>query len=350
MVDKELCMSRFLAFRYIEDEDLNFFDGLKHSVWKRPSSGNTHVVGSADEIDQAIRQETESFFVPGKTALFLSGGIDSAILASYLPRGTKAYTFHCVAEGAINETEQAARYAAEYGLDHEVIDMRWEDFEELTPELLRHDGVPFHSIEVQLLKAARRAKADGFDHLILGESADGVFGGLDGLLSKDWTLEELMERYSFVRPERALKNPVSVRDVYERYLRPDGIMDIEEFIHGVFCIESSCSYLHAFDLAGVSALMPYGRMRMSGPLDLARVRRGESKYLLRELFARRYPGMDAPRKIPMPRATTQWFADWRGPTRPEFIPGCQKDMTGDQKWLVWCLERFLNAYENGELS
>lgn len=350
MVDKELCMSRFLAFRYIEEEDLNFFDGLRHVVWKRPPAGESHVVGSADEIERAIIKETEAFYVPGKTAIFLSGGIDSAILASYLPRGTKAYTFHCVAEGAVNETEQAAKYAEAYGLDHEVIDMHWKDFEELTPELLRHDGVPFHSIEVQLLKAARRAKADGFDHLILGESADGVFGGLDGLLSKDWSIEGLMERYCFVRPERALKNPVSVRNVFERYLRPDGIMDIEAFIHGVFCIESSCSYLHAFDLAGVSALMPYGRMRMSEPLDLARVRRGESKYLLRELFARRYPDMAAPRKIPMPRATTQWFADWRGPTRPEFIPGCQKDMTGDQKWLVWCLERFLNAYENGELA
>lgn len=350
MVDKELCMSRFLAFRYIEEEDLNFFPGLTHSVWKRPPAGELHTVGSADEIERAILEETEAFYEPGRTAIFLSGGIDSAILASYLPRGTKAYTFRCVADGAVDETGQAAVYAAAYGLDHEIIEMHWSDFEQLTPELLRYDGVPFHSIEVQLLKAARRAKADGFDRLILGESADGVFGGLDGLLSRDWTLESLMDRYSFVRPDRALRNPVSVRNVFERYLKPDGTIDIEAFIHGVFCIESSCSYSHAFGLAGVDALMPYGRMRMSGPLDIARVRYGESKYLLRELFARRYPGMQAPRKIPMPRATAQWFADWRGPVRAEFIPGCQSDMTGDQKWLVWCLERFLDAYEKGELA
>ncbi len=350
MIDKDLCMSRFLAFRYIEEEDLNFFPGLSHSVWKRPADSDLHVVESADDIERAIRKELDAFFVPGRTAICLSGGIDSAILASYLPRGTKAYTFRCVADGAVNETEQAARYATAYGLDHEVIDMHWEDFEKLTPELLRHDGVPFHSIEVQLLKAARHAKAEGFDHLILGESADGVFGGLDGLLSRDWSIEELMNRYSFVRPELALKNPVSVRDVFARYNGADGIMDIEAFIHGVFCIESSCSYLHAFELAGIHALMPYGRMRMAAPLDIARVRRGESKYLLRELFARRYHDMPVPKKIPMPRATAQWFASWRGPTRPEFIPECQRNMTGDQKWLVWCLERFLNAYENGELS
>lgn len=349
MIDKNFCMSRFLAFRFIENEEDNFFPGLKHRVWKRPDA-QLAAVDSADDIERVARAEIERFYQPGRTAIFLSGGIDSAILASFLPRGTKAYTFHCVAEGAINETEQAAKYARACGLDHEVIDMNWSDFEELTPELLRHDGVPFHSIEVQLLKAARHAKAAGFDRLVLGESADGVFGGLSGLLSRDWDLEGLMNRYSFVLPSRALRNPVDVADVYRRYLRADGVIDIEAFLRGIFCIESATSYMHAFELAGVEACMPYGRMRMARPLDLARVRRGESKYLLRELFAKCYPDIPAPEKIPMPRATTQWFADWEGPRRPEFIPGCQQGMTGDQKWLTWCLERFLNAYEEGELA
>lgn len=350
MIDKELCMSRFLSFRYIEEEDLNFFPGLSHKVWKRRPDAKLHSIASAEDVGRAVREELESFFVPGRTAICLSGGIDSAILASYLPRGTKAYTFRCVADGAIDETAQAARYARICGLDHETIDMEWRDFEDLTPELLRHDGVPFHSIEVQLLKAARHAKAAGFDRLVLGESADGVFGGLDGLLSRDWTLDGLIGRYSFVRPESALKNPVSCRPVFERYKRPDGSMDIEAFIRGVFCIESSTSYMHAFELAGVEASMPYGKMRLAAPLDLARIRGGESKYFLRELFSMRYPGMEIPKKIPMPRATEQWFADWSGPHRGEFIPDCHKNMTGDQKWLVWCLERFLDEYEKGNLT
>ena len=349
MIDKNFCMSHFLAFRFVEDENVNFFPGLKHRVWRRCSDDGVVPVDTVEEVEVVIRKMLESFFVPGRTAIFLSGGIDSAILASYLPRGTKAYTFHCVAEGAINETDQAAKYARVCGLDHEVIDMNWKDFEELTPELLKFDGVPFHSIEVQLLKAARWAKAAGFDRLVLGESADGVFGGLSGLLSRDWDLEGFRNRYSFVLPSRALREPVDVTDVYRRYLRADGVIDIETFLREVFCVESAGSYRHAFELAGVEACMPYGQMRLAKPLDLARVRRGESKYLLRELFARRYPTIPIPEKIPMPRATTQWFADWAGPQRSEFIPGCQRTMTGDQKWLVWCLEQFLNAYEKGEL-
>lgn len=349
MIDKNFCMSHFLAFRFVEDENVNFFPGLKHRVWRRRPDDEVVPVDTAEEVEGVIRNRLEAFYLPGRTAIFLSGGIDSAILASYLPRGTKAYTFHCVAEGAINETDQAAKYARICGLDHEVIDMTWKDFEELTPELLKFDGVPFHSIEVQLLKAARLAKAAGFDRLVLGESADGVFGGLSGLLSQDWDLEGILNRYSFVLPSRALREPVDVAEVYRRYLKPDGMIDIEAFLREVFCVESAGSYRHAFELAGVEACMPYGQMKLAKPLDLARVRRGESKYLLRELFARRYPTIPIPEKIPMPRATTQWFADWPGPQRPEFVPGCQRDMTGDQKWLVWCLEQFLNAYDKGEL-
>ncbi len=350
MIDKDFCMSRFLAFRFIEDEADNFFPGLRHTVWKRPANPDLVAVDSAEEVERAARAAIERDYVPGRTAVFLSGGIDSAILASFLPRGTKAYTFRCVAEGAVDETGRAAAYARAYGLDHEVVDMAWHDFESLTPELLRFDGVPFHSIEVQLLKAARHAKAAGFDRLVLGDGADTVFGGLDGFLSKDRTLEEFYERFAFVRPERVLRSPCDVRDVYRRFLTAEGLVDAPQYVHDVFAIESTCSYLHAFSCAGVSTCAPYCGMRLARPLDVARVRRGESKYLLRELFRRRYPDLPLPEKIPMPRATAQWFANWEGPRRSEFIPGCQAGMTGDQKWLVWCLERFLDDYERGELT
>lgn len=349
MVDKAKCMSQYLAFRYIEREQDNFFTGLRHKVWHRPSDDMLAVVDSAEDVDNVIRASLESFYKPGRTAIFLSGGIDSAILASYLPRGTKAYTFRCVADGALDETARAATYAQICGLDHEIIDMRWEDFKKLVPELLKFDGVPFHSIEVQLLKAARHAKAAGFDRLVLGESADGVFGGLSGLLSRDWDFASFMRRYSFVDPARVLKNPKDVSDVYRRYVLSDGNIDVESFIHGVFCLESATSYMHAFNLADVEACMPYGHMRLEHPLDIVRVRNGEPKYILRELFSIRYPGLEIPEKIPMPRATDQWFAEWGGPSRTEFLDGCQNGLTGDQKWLVWCLEMYLNAYDKGEL-
>lgn len=86
-------------------------------------------------------------------------------------------------------------------------------------------------------------------------------------------------------------------------------------------------------------------MRLAKPLDLARIRNKEGKYLLRTLFRERYPEFNIPDKIPLPRAMEQWLENWDGPIREEFLPNCIKDFTGDQKWLVYCLEWFLNLTE-----
>ena len=48
----------------------------------------------------------------------------------------------------------------------------------------------------------------------------------------------------------------------------------------------------------------------------------------------------------MPRAVDQWLDDWSGPEREEFLPNCVYNMSGDQKWLLWALESFLNLLEN----
>lgn len=348
ITDKNYCMSHYLAFRFIKDENVNFFDGLSHNVFKSRDENEVTPIYTIDEMDAIYTKRINEFYEPNKTAILLSGGIDSAVIASYLPAGTKAYTFKCVAEGAINETEQAKKYCDAYGLDHEIIEMNWEDFEELTPEILKADGVPFHSIEVQLLKAAKHAKSQGIEKFIIGESADLIFGGMDKLIGKDWNFEDFYHRYNFVEPSMALKNPVDVKDVYEKYRLPNEKIDFMRFMDEVFSIESSTSYMHAFKIGGIEYLDPYTYTKMAEPLDLNRVRNGEPKYLVRELFAKKYPHISVPTKIPMPRATNQWLKDYKV-SRSEFIPNCTDTMTGDQKWLCWCLEQFLNMHDRGEL-
>lgn len=344
MINKNYCMSHYLAFRFIKDENINFYKGLSHKVFRPREEKEITAVATVDELDKVLETKINEFYVPGKTALLLSGGMDSAVLASYLPKGTKVYTFYCVAEGAIDERKQAKKYCDAYGLDQEIIEMRWEDFEELTPEILEKDGVPFHSIEVQLVKAARYAKSQGIDRIIVGDGADYHFGGMDKLLSKDWNFDEFVTRYNSVEPELALKEPVDVREIYETYRLPDNKIDFLGFMDDVMTQESYTSYMHAFKIAGVKYLDPYSFTRMAKPLDLKRIRNGEPKYMIRELFAKKYPNIPVPTKIPMPRATTQWLKDYQV-SRPEFIPDCTKNMTGDQKWLCWCLEQFLNMHE-----
>ena len=51
-------------------------------------------------------------------------------------------------------------------------------------------------------------------------------------------------------------------------------------------------------------------------------------------------------KIPMPRLVDSFFADWKGPTRPEFKSDLDiSRYNGNQRWLLWCLEQFLNVIE-----
>jgi len=114
----------------------------------------------------------------------------------------------------------------------------------------------------------------------------------------------------------------------------------------VFSIESSSSYMNAFGAAWLPYYDPYAKLVMADPLDMDRVRGGEPKYLVRGLFALKYPDLEIPFKIPMPRPVDAIFKGWAGPDRPEFrkdIP--MNQLTGNQKWQLWCAQEFLNMLD-----
>ena len=135
--------------------------------------------------------------------------------------------------------------------------------------------------------------------------------------------------------------------VYRKYKTSDGAIDIIKFLDEIFTSSSSAAYVNAFEYANMHYFDPYAYMKMSHPYDLQRIRAGESKYLIRELFRIKYPDIPVPEKIAMARAMDQWLKDWQGPVRSEFKENCIEGLTGEQKFLVYSLERFLNLIENG---
>lgn len=199
-VDREYCMSAFLTYRTIHNPEFTFADWLLPRHFDLPSIEERLPVRDSETLKNELRRATQEAAKDGKAALALSGGIDSAILAKFMPRGSVAYTFRCVVPGiqVTDESATAARYAEECGLEHRIIDISWEDVQRLSPALMKRRGAPIHSIEVQICKAAMQAKADGFERLIFGESADANYGGHDGLLSKDWLAGDFIERYTYV--------------------------------------------------------------------------------------------------------------------------------------------------------
>ena len=345
MVDKNFCMSSYLAFRYIEKEDVDFFEGLHHKNMQPIPESERTPVHTANDIDREIQKQMDQFSGL-KKGILLSGGMDSAIVASYLS-GSDAYTFRFLdGEFQTEELARAEYYADYYGLNLHYVDIDWNTVEKHLDAVIKAKAAPVHSIEPQILQAALQAKSDGVEMMFVGESSDLVFGGMDGLLAEDWSFEGFVERYTFLDPEKALVSPVSMRYLYERYRMEEDKIDFLSFMDDVFSIESSSSYWNAFAVAKMPYYDPYARLKMADPLDLYRVRHGEPKYLIRELMAKKYPEIAVPNKNPMPRPVDTYFKTWEGPKRKEFRDDIDLDaLSGNQKWQLFCLERFLEMYD-----
>ena len=347
MVDKRYCMSSYLAFRYIEKADMDFYENTHHFNITPLPDEKKHPIKTSDDIGKAIEMTFASVSAETKMGILLSGGMDSAILASYLPKGTDAYTFRFL-NGDFQKEElmRAEYYAKYYGLSLHYVDIDWSTVERYLEPILKAKGAPVHSIEPQIFQAALQAKEDGVELMVVGESSDLVFGGMDQLLARDWKFNEFMNRYIFTQPADVLIEYEDMSYLFERYRIYGDMIDFEKFMDEIFSVESSSSYLNAFNAAEMLYIDPYAKMKMVDKLDLYRVRHGESKYLVRELMAKRYPKISVPNKVPMPRPVDLYFADWKGPTRPEFRNDIDiKKYTGNQKWQMYCLERFLNMHE-----
>ena len=328
-------------YRYVYDDTKSFLD--KKECKQVDLNFERAPVVNSDDLYYALKKEIEDSCKDGKAALALSGGIDSAILAKLVPKGTKAYTFRCIVPGieVTDESPRAKHWAEINNLDHEIIDIRWEDIVSATDACMENKGAPIHSIEAQIFIAAKKAASLGKTKFILGENADIIYGGMNGLLEKDWLFSEFVDRYTYVKPYAVLRDPVMpLAPFYE--FEKDGHIDGHDFINKYFRQEALGTYTNACETAGIEFAGPYSKTYLAEPLNYERIRSGDTKYVIRELFASLYPNEEVPAKIPMPRPVNEWFSGWEGPKRKEFIPHCTDNMSGDQKWMVWCLERYLN--------
>lgn len=350
MVNKNYCMSSYLAFRYIYRDDMEFYEKGTHYNIKPLENSKRVLVKTADDIDTEIGKQMKSF-QNKKKGILLSGGMDSAIVASYL-KGAEAYTFRFLGgDFQKQELERAEYYAEYYGLHLHYVDISWETVERYLEPVMRTRCAPVHSIEPQILQAAMQAKADGVEVMFTGASSDLIFGGMDGLLAKDWKFEEFIDRYTFTKPEDVLKEPMSMNNLFEKYRKDENEIDFQNFLQDVSLSELLSSYINAFSVAEMPYYDPYAKLKMADELDLCKIRHGESKYLIRELMAKKYPEIPIPDKIPMPRPVDIYFSDWQGPKRPEFKEDLDMSkFTGNQKWQLYCLEQFLNMLDENKCN
>ena len=348
MIDKDFCLSSYIAFRYIWKNGADFAEGFQHHNYRPLPDSERISVRTSEDMDREIQRQFDELYAKyDNIGILLSGGMDSACLSAYLRPGSHAYTFNSVSGECDADVERAKKYCEKWQLHHHLIDITMADYEKYTPIVMRYKFAPVHSIEPQIYKAAEMARNDGVQLMIVGESADLIFGGMDKLISPQWTFDAFVRRYTFLDPTLVLTNPVSQSDLFEQYRTGADGIDVMRFMDEVFAIESSSSYLNAFGAAWMPYYDAYAKLVMAEPLDMERVRNGEPKYLVRGLYALKYPELEIPFKIPMPRPVDAVFKDWAGPVRPEFrrdIP--MNQLTGNQKWQLWCAEQFLNMLDD----
>ncbi|MBR1633773.1 MAG: asparagine synthase [Lachnospiraceae bacterium] len=349
MVDKNYCMSAYCVFRNIPKDDMEFADGLHHAKDICYPEEKKVAVTTADDIARAYRKAFEEMR-DVKLGIMLSGGMDSACLAAFMKPDTDAYTFRFLGgKFRQDDLHRAEQFANKYQLHLHYVDVDWSVVEKNVDILMKRKGEPVHPIEPQVYETAIQAKEDGVEMMVAADGSDLVFGGMDLMLSKDWEYDEWIEFFTFLDPFKVLKEPVSMDHIFAPYKLDDNKIDYMTFMEEVFAHESNGVFCNAF-IAAEMKYTPYydpsGMVKMAEPLDLNRVRNGESKYLIRELFKKCYPEFPIPEKVPMPRPVDYYFENWKGPKRPEFREDINLDeYTGNQKWQMWCLERFLDMLE-----
>ncbi|MFA1610364.1 asparagine synthase C-terminal domain-containing protein [Halobellus rubicundus] len=152
-------------------------------VWTLPDPAPDDREPALAAVREAVRAQTRavdadegSASAGGDLAVAFSGGVDSAVVAAGVPDAP------CYVAGFEGCHDVAAAREAADAMDRDlrVVELTHDDLREAVPRLasvLGRTNPMDLSIALPLHLVARRAAADGFDRLALGQGADELFGG-----------------------------------------------------------------------------------------------------------------------------------------------------------------------------
>jgi asparagine synthase (glutamine-hydrolysing) len=274
-------------------------------------------------------------------ALYLSGGLDSGLLA-YLARPSVCYSCHFPYGEKYDELAYAREIAGDIDSEHIVVEPTREDFEHYLPSIIYHLDMPVGSFSMfPLFMLARRA-AERVKIVISGEGADELFAGYARYL----ILVREQELYEV--PELRLYRPLlsgylgSTLDRFARLLNrgsvPDGAVksviarhfeEFEDLVHAmgytefksllVSLLQMEDRSAAAFGLENRSPFLDHRLIELafSIPADM-KIRGSTLKWILRQTAARYLPKkvLDRRDKMGLVFPANLWF-NWSG-RRGEF--------------------------------
>jgi asparagine synthase (glutamine-hydrolysing) len=135
-------------------------------------------------LDRAVEKRMLSEVPFG---VFLSGGIDSALIVHYMSRHTDRVNTISLdmtdSADSLREGAAAATIAKRYGAHHHSIDLNTAEYIRLLDEVVLPNSTPGMSESVLLAKLSELARASGVIVIETGEGADELFMGYSGYLT-----------------------------------------------------------------------------------------------------------------------------------------------------------------------
>jgi hypothetical protein len=315
-------------------------------------------IGSVDDAIVHIRETLSKLTNP---ALLLSGGMDSAVLLPFMPKGSTAYTiYHDRLE--TNEVEIAKSYCDKFSINHVAISIDPDESFYVIDELMINKKMPLSPAEPMFYLAAKKACEDGYKEIVTGGGADAKFGGFTRfrqLLVSSQYQKKLHKRY--LNPENILQESTNLNDVFEQYLIPPpkikrtknilkwmsprkgnhSVIDSKRFLREVTL--ERFAYDNAINLAGGIHVAPYNQFMFDFDEELNFVK---PKYFIQNLYLKIY-GQEAPKKLGLQKPTYM-LKDYKPTNLQLFKKNINMSkMKYPQKFLMYSLERFEKLRQDG---
>jgi asparagine synthetase B (glutamine-hydrolysing) len=134
---------------------------------------------SLKEIDNSLEAATADFR-GSEYALLFSGGVDSTILATYLP--DSLFTTNAINSPELSQELDYAKSAARLmGKEIQINEFQEDDYLRRLTEIIDRTAMPSHFPQTVILSEAFKTQSPGF---VTGEYADALFGGFPKAIAR----------------------------------------------------------------------------------------------------------------------------------------------------------------------
>ena len=86
MVNKDFCLSSYMAFRYIWKDGVDFYKGFHHKNYSAIPDAERIPVKTSEDIDEQIQKQIDELYSRyDNIGILLSGGMDCGWFAGKVP-------------------------------------------------------------------------------------------------------------------------------------------------------------------------------------------------------------------------------------------------------------------------